>query len=349
MQKLMKPVRLSPGDKIAAVSSSAGLAGALPYRYKTGKQQLENQFGLTVVEMKHTLKDLEWVKKNPKARAEDLMEAFADPSIKGIISTIGGDDSIRMLPYLDLNIISANPKVFVGYSDTTVSHLCCCKAGITSFYGPGIMANFAENQGIFPYVAEYFTKAVLSPDAIGEIKDSDVWTNEFLDWFNPDNQLIKRRLQKSDGRKLLQGSGVIKGRLFGGCIQTLITLNGTALWPGETGWDDSLLFLEVAETQLPRNIFEYFLRSLGTQEIWDKARGIIFGIPGGQKIEAEFLGYENALRKIIGDEYGRSDMPILSRMNFGHTDPVFTIPYGVEAEIDCERKSFTIIESGVVS
>lgn len=348
MHHLIKPARLAPGDKIAAISSSAGLAGVLPYRYKTGKQQLENQFGLNVVEMKHTLKDPEWIKKNPKARAEDFMEAFADPSIKGIVSTIGGDDSIRLLPYLDLNVISANPKVFVGYSDTTVSHLCCYKAGLTSFYGPSIMANFAENQGVFPYAAEYFAKAVLSPGAIGEIRNADAWTNEFLDWFNPENQLIKRKLQKSDGRKLLQGSGVAKGRLFGGCIQTLITLNGTALWPDQANWNDSLLFLEVAETPLPCSIFEYFLRSLGAQGIWDKTSGIIFGIPGGQRTESEFIEYEKALKEIVGDEYGRSDMPILSRMNFGHTDPVFTIPYSVEAEIDCERKSFSIIEAGVV-
>ena len=65
----------------------------------------------------------------PKARADDLMAAFTDRTIEGIISTIGGEDSIRTLPYLDLDLIRNNPKVFIGFSDTTISHAACFKAG----------------------------------------------------------------------------------------------------------------------------------------------------------------------------------------------------------------------------
>jgi muramoyltetrapeptide carboxypeptidase LdcA involved in peptidoglycan recycling len=73
------------------------------------------------------------------------MEAFLDPSIKAIISTIGGDDSIRLMPFVDLNIIGNNPKIFMGYSDTTVTHFMCLKAGLSSFYDPAVMNGFAEN------------------------------------------------------------------------------------------------------------------------------------------------------------------------------------------------------------
>ena len=77
---------------------------------------------------------------NPQARAEDLMEGFKNNDIKAIFSTIGGDESIRILPYIDYNIIMQNPKIFMGYSDTTITHFICQKAGIVSFYGPSIMA-----------------------------------------------------------------------------------------------------------------------------------------------------------------------------------------------------------------
>ena len=83
-------------------------------------------------------------------RAEDLMQTFDDPTIKVVISTIG-DDSIRILPYLDMDVIRANPKIFMGYSVTTITHFACFKAGLVSFYGPAIMAGFAENGGIFSY------------------------------------------------------------------------------------------------------------------------------------------------------------------------------------------------------
>jgi muramoyltetrapeptide carboxypeptidase LdcA involved in peptidoglycan recycling len=82
------------------------------------------------------------------------MEAFGDPSVQAIVSTIGGDDSLRLIPRVDLRVIRDHPKVFMGYSDTTVAHMLCYQAGLTSFYGPSIMSGFGENAGIPPCVAE---------------------------------------------------------------------------------------------------------------------------------------------------------------------------------------------------
>src|SRR3972149_1582024 len=101
---MLKPSKLSPGDKVATVSLSWGGPSVFPGRYQAGVRQLESEFGLTVVERPHTLSDAGWLARNPEARAADLMQAFGDPSIKGIIATIGGEDSIRMLPYMDLNM-----------------------------------------------------------------------------------------------------------------------------------------------------------------------------------------------------------------------------------------------------
>ena len=263
MSRLIKPHHLKPGDKIAAVSTSAGLAGSIPYRYEVGKRQLQDEFGVQIVEMKHTLKDLNWVKRNPRARADDLMEAFADPSIQGIISTIGGDDSIRILPYVDLDVIHANPKVFMGYSDTTVSHFLCNKAGITSFYGPSILANFAENQGMFPYMVDHVRKAVFSTKPIGEVPQADQWTVEHLDWFKCENQEIPRALRPANGRRLLQGAGKARGQLIGGCVQVFNMILGTAIWPDAKAWDDSIVFMEVSEEELPLHFFLYTLRTMG--------------------------------------------------------------------------------------
>ena len=131
--KKVTPKILRPGSRIAAISLSWGGPGTFPYRYQIGKQQFEEEFGVTVVETEHALRDADWLARNPKARADDLMAAFADEAINGIISTIGGEDSIRTLPYLDLDLIRNNPKVFMGFSDTTISHAACFKAGIVSF------------------------------------------------------------------------------------------------------------------------------------------------------------------------------------------------------------------------
>lgn len=116
LKKLHKPHALKPGDKIATVSLSSGGPGTFRYRYDAGKRQLEEAFGVQVIEMPHTAKPADWVARNPQARADDLMQAFSDPEIKAVFSTIGGDDSIRLIPYLDINVIKNNPKIFMGYT-----------------------------------------------------------------------------------------------------------------------------------------------------------------------------------------------------------------------------------------
>ena len=153
MLNLIKPQRLKKGDKVTTVSLSWGGAGDadLLWRYELGKRRLEEEFGLEVVEMSHTLKGSEYVYDHPEKRAEDFMNAFLDQSIKAVFSCIGGDESVRMLPYIDFEVIRNNPKIFMGYSDTTIAHFMCLKANLSSFYGPSIMAEFAENIKIFDY------------------------------------------------------------------------------------------------------------------------------------------------------------------------------------------------------
>src|SRR5690349_18659943 len=100
MSILIKPKLLTQGDKVATISLSWGGAGELPHRYTIGKKQLQDNFGLDVVETKNALRSADFLARNPKARADDLMEAFSDKSIRAIISNIGGEDSIRTLPHL---------------------------------------------------------------------------------------------------------------------------------------------------------------------------------------------------------------------------------------------------------
>jgi muramoyltetrapeptide carboxypeptidase LdcA involved in peptidoglycan recycling len=211
-----------------------GAAGAFPHRYDAGRRQLEDEFGVELIATPHALKDPDWVAAHPEARAEDLMSAFCDASIQGIVSTLGGDDSIRLIPHLDVDIIHAHPKVFLGYSDTTVTHWACLKAGLVSFYGPAVMAGFAENGGMFPYMVESVRRTLFSAEPIGVIEPNiSGWTVEFLDWSVPANQQRKRALSPSEPWRFLQGEGIAEGRLVGGCVELVEFLRGTALWPDD--------------------------------------------------------------------------------------------------------------------
>lgn len=341
---LIKPKKLQPGDFVATVSPSWGGAGdpQLRWRYEQGVKRLEEVFGLKVIPMPNSLKGGDYLYNNPQARAEDLMTAFKDESIKGIIANIGGEDSIRLLPYIEFDIIRDNPKIFMGYSDVTVSHLFCHKAGISSFYGPAILTDFAENVEMDPYTVEMVNRTLFSNKVIGEIQPAKEWTSERLEWIE-ENKNKRRTMQENSGYEVLQGSGVAQGHLIGGCIEVLEFAKGTKIWPDQKYWNDSILFFETSEEKPEPAYIKYWLRNYAAQGILQKANGIIFGKPQDQMYYDE---YKTEILKVM-KEYHLEDLPILYNLNFGHTEPKFILPYGAMAEINCDKQTFTILESGV--
>ena len=349
MQPRQLPLAIKPGDRLAAISLSWGGPGALPLRYLVGKRQLQETFGMQVVETAHALADPTWLWRNPQARADDLMEAFSDPSIRGIISTIGGDDSLRILPYLDLSVINDNPKVFLGFSDTTVTHLACLKAGLTSFYGPSIMTDFAENGGMFDYTVQSLRRTCFNARPAGLLPPNELgWTEERLDWAVPENQLRRRKLNPPLPWRFLQGEQMAQGRLLGGCIEVLDFLRGSDFWPTPEDWQSAILFIESSEDGISPAQVGYTLRVWGALGVFERINGLLFGRPGGNPPLEKFAAYDQAILRIVRDEFGRPDLPIVTCMDFGHTAPCLTLPYGVMAEIDPQRKRVAVIEAAVI-
>lgn len=344
---VIKPKKLNKGDKVAIVSLSNGIAGdeLFRHRYEIGKRRIEEVFGLEVIEMENALKGSEYLYKHPKDRAEDMMEAFMDEEIKAIFSNIGGEDTIRLLPYIDFDIIENNPKIFMGYSDTTVNHFMCYKAGLVSFYGPSVLGEFAENISMHDYTKKWIDKVLFQSEIIGKVEPSDKWTSEHLEWGEEKNNSIKRKMEKNSGYELLQGEGKVQGKLIGGCIEVLEVIKGTELWPGLNEWENAILFLETSEDKPEPGYIKWWLRNYAAQGILDKINGIIIGKP---KDETYYEEYKEMYIKVIREELGRKDLPILYNMNFGHTSPMSIIPLGVSAEIDCDGKSFSILDSGVI-
>ena len=347
---MLRPKRLKPGDRVAAISLSWGGPGTFPYRYEAGKRQFEREFGVHVVETRHALRDADWLAKNPQARAEDLMEAFSDPSVSGVISTIGGDDSIRLLRHIDLDVIKSNPKVFLGYSDTTVSHLACFKAGLGSFYGPSFMAGFAENGGMFPYMVDAVRRACFSSEPMGRLGPApEGWTVEKLEWADPQNQARQRQLHPATPWRFLQGTQVSEGALFGGCLEVLEWLRGTAVWPDPSRLRGAILFLETSEEAPPPSAVERALRSYAATGVLQRLSGLLFGRPGGAEVPVEqFDEYDRAILQVVKEEEGLCDLAIVTRMDFGHTDPMCVLPYGVRTRIDPKHQTLELLEPAVV-
>ena len=341
---MIKPKKLKRGDAVAIVSLSSGMAGdeAFRHRYEQGKKRLEEVFGLKTVTMPNALKGSAYLAKHPEARAKDFMDALKDKNIKGIICNIGGADTIRLLPYIDFDVIKNNPKVFMGYSDTTVNHFMMYKAGITSYYGPSVMCEFAENYEMHDYTKKYVDEVLFKNLENITIVSSPKWTSEFLDWSNQDYDSQKRKMHyEKHGYEVLQGNGIFEGELLGGCIDVFPMFIGTEIWPSINEWENKILFLETSEDEVAPDYIEYYLRNLVAQGIIDKINGIIIGKPQNEKYYEE---YKEVYKNVIGGEAKRPELPILYNVNIGHTAPMCIFPLGQKIKVDLNKKEIIFLE-----
>lgn len=344
---MIKPERLKKGDKIAVVSLSSGLLGenAIIHKFDIAKERLKNDFGLELIAMPNALKGIKFTYEHPELRAKDFMDAFKDKSIKAIISAIGGDDTIRLLPYIDFEVIKNNPKIFTGFSDTTANHLMMYKAGVTSFYGPCLLCDFSQYVSMYDYTIDAIKNILFDANPNYEIKKCAYWTNEFIPWDEKNIDKEKKKLPDEKGYEILQGKGNVQGRLLGGCFEVLDMVNGTKLWPSLDEWKNKILFIETSEEKPIPTSVKYFLRNMQAQGIFDVITGIIVGKPQG---EVHYEEYKEVFQQVVGIEANRPDLPIIYNVNFGHSEPIGIIPYGTLCELDCDNKKITLLEASVI-
>ena len=345
---MLKPKHLVPGDTVAVVSLSSGSLGEpnLIHKYTLAKERLERDYGLHVRAMPNALRGRDYVYRHPEARAQDLMDAFRDPSIRAVFCAIGGDDTIRLLPYIDFSVLHDNPKIFTGFSDSTTNHFMMHKAGLVSYYGLSVMCDLAEYVSINEYTREMMEKTIFDPQPRLDIPCSSfcAFEKEKVKWAE-ENMNIPRPRRANTGYEVLQGSGKVEGELLGGCVDVFVELFGTALWPKPEEWDGKLLLLETSEEDMPDEELLWYLRGMQAQGILSRIRGIVFGKPAA---ESKFESYKEVLRQAVGFEAGRPELPILYNVNVGHSYPIGLFPLGLRYEIDCEEKRLTLLEPATV-
>jgi len=202
---MLKPRRLRPGDTIATISPSWGCAGTnrVKWKYELGVRRLR-ELGLDVVAAPNSMKGTSYLDKHPQARAEDLMWAFENQNVRAIIANIGGNDSERLLPFLDPQVILRNPKILCGYSDVLALHLYCHRLGLSTFYGDNLLTVVAEAGGWHPYSRYWFQKVFFDSSPIGEIPPSPDWSYTPNNHTNPEHRKV---YIPSDGYVRIQGSG----------------------------------------------------------------------------------------------------------------------------------------------
>lgn len=343
--EFIKPSRLRVDDTVAIVSPSWGGPSIFPHIYGKGLEALRD-LGLQIKEYPSARADNDFLARNPRARAKDINDAFADVEVKAIFASIGGDDSVRILPFLNPEVIKNNPKILMGYSDTSTLLTYINQMGLVTFNGPSVMAGFSQ-AGAFPEsFVEHVEALLFSPQENYEYESYGVYCDGYLDWRNLENVGKTKELKPDNGWRFLQGSGVATGELYGGCLEVLEILNGTEFWAGRDFWNGKILFFETSEDKPSVQRVRRILRNYGMQGIFDRASAILFG-RARDYTDEEKIEFDQMILDVIKGEFGNERLPVVSNMDFGHTDPQFILPLGVKAEVDCERKTFRLLASPV--
>ena len=336
--------RLNVGDTVALLTMSWGGPHAFPHVYTLGKKRLEEQFGLVVKEYPSTLASAEELFASPEMRAKDVTNAFHDPTVQGIISTIGGEESLRILPFLDLPELAKHPKVFLGYSDTTTLLTALNMQGLPTFHGPSVMAGFAEPSRLPDAFVDHVKRFFFTPWQEFTYEAYPSWTEELLPWEDPQNLLKQRAFTHNDGWHVVQGGGRAQGVLFGGNIEVLEFLKGTPYFPGPDFWQGKLLFLETSEEVPSVEQVIRWLRNYALLGVFDAVPAVLFGRLRGYSSK-EKVAFDKRIHDYFTREVGRPELLIITNLDFGHTDPQWILPLGVHAQVDLENKKLMLLET----
>lgn len=253
------------------------------------------------------------------SRLEDLHEAFADPSVDGIISVIGGFNSNELLPYIDWDLIAKNPKVFCGYSDfTALANAIHAKTGLLTYVGAH-WSSFGMRDHFEP-TGEWFRQA--THELEWSIEHQDKFTDDL--WFMDQDS---RTVHETDGPWIIT-PGAVSGKVLGGNLSTLGLLRGTGYMPDMTG---AVLFLE----------------DDGAEDIHEFGRNMAATLqaPGAEHLAGLAIGRfqldskitRPLLEQIIAKHPQLKNIPVVANLDFGHTSPMFTLPIGGYAALDASQ------------
>ncbi len=308
------PAGLNKGDTVGLVSPSSATSERLSLQL--AREAME-AFGLKVKTGEHYGARYGHLAGTDAERAGDLNAMFADKQVKAIVCVRGGSGAARLLPLLDYNLIRANPKILLGYSDITALHSAIqAQTGLVTFHGQigsGTWNRFNADQ----FERLFFKRELMT------------YRNTVVD---ADDELVPRR-----NRTLTLRGGVARGELVGGNLTVLTALAGSPYLPDFSG---KILFLEDVE-EAPYRVDRMF-STLKLMGALDKIAGFIFGEctdckPGD--------GYGSlTLDQIFDDYIVPLNIPAYSGAMIGHIREQFIVPVGGKVEMDADAGSFRLLE-----
>jgi len=345
-RSFITPPPMQPGDKVAIVAPSSGLAAEFHDVFKLGVSRGRDLFDLDPVIFPTARQGSGFLTDHPRARAADIHAAFRNPRIKGVIATIGGSDQIRVLDYLDSDMLRENPTRFYGMSDNTNIGLCLWRAGLVSYNGGQLMNELAV-KGSLPTYTERFVRRAFFGESMGELEPSDEWSDEPTEWWS-DETLPESSptYEPNTGWEWYGQSVRVNGPLWGGCRSVVDQhLRTERFLPPTDKLEGTILALELStECPKPKDVASS-LKRLGERGLLERFAGVIVGRTPAQNLEhqpsrAEQTRYRDSIRMVIRREIAHynPDIPLVFGLDWGHTIPTVPLPLGANITINALEK-----------
>ena len=317
------PKALRRGDTVALVSPASPFFD--PESYVIAREMVTS-LGYRPKPMPNSERTTNYLAGTDAERAADVNAAFADPEVQAIWCLRGGYGSPRILPLLDYESIRKHPKVFIGYSDITAPLNAIHRlTGLVTFHGPVASENLTD------YTLTDLKKVIGEARPAGAIAAPPP--------FEPKEGRVER-----ENRIFRIAPGRARGRLVGGNISVFDTLIGTPFEPELKG---RILFLEEVGEE-PYRIDRWLTHLVLTGKLSGCA-GIVLGKfldCGPRELQPSFNGTWT-WQQVVADRFSGLGIPVLAGLMFGHGSQKSTLPIGVEAELDADRGTLTLLGPAV--
>lgn len=333
----MSPSKATSGDKVAVLSPSFAAPGVAPAVHEQALERLAALTGLVPVEYPTTRQ----IGASPRERAADVNAAFADPEIRAVLATIGGEDQIAVVPHLDAATIARDPKPFVGYSDNTNLLNWLWTNGVAGFYGGSTQVQLGPGPHVDPIHAMSLRAALLTGEHL-ELTEPGESEDTGRDWNDP------RALSEFGDREPTEPwtwagpARTVTGRTWGGCVEVVQWILTAGRFPSDPAvLDGGVLLLEASEELIPAREFGWITRSLGERGILEAVDAVVVARPPTSDFThrpsaAERRAKRDAQRDTVIDVvHGYNpDAVIVVGPPFGHTRPQWIVPYGGYVTVD---------------
>ena len=335
--------KLVPGDKVAVLSPSFAAPGFAPAVHEQAMARIRTELGLVPVQYPTTGK----LGATPADRAADLNAAFADPQIRAIFATLGGDDQITVVPHLDAHVLAANPKPFFGYSDNTNLLNMLWGLGVPGFYGGSTQVHLGAGPGIDPIHRASLRAALFDGGHLG-ITDPGVSEDFGPDWLTPEALTSFGDREPTEPWLWAGPEKAVAGRTWGGCFEVLDQLALADRLPPLAHLRGTILLLESSEEVPPAKLIKRWLRALGERGLLAAMAGAVIARPpvgthGSVPPAPERAELRAAQREVVLEEFARynQEAVVCLGVPFGHTRPQWVLPYGGTLRLDGRRQTIT--------